>query len=220
MMEIARGLIIYLLLMISLSLREWARGFVARWMGDYTPVIAGRLTLNPLAHIDLFGTVVLPLSMILFFPGFVIFGWAKPMPINPNYFKDSRLGELLVGISGAVMNLLLAIIAGILGAICVKIFGIRLGSLFGMMMWANLALFVFNLIPIPPMDGSYVVKFLFKVSNRTFYQIAQYSALIIILLIEVPIIRRFILGMMIGLFGVINDPLCSLFGIPENALFP
>ncbi|MDR0715184.1 MAG: site-2 protease family protein, partial [Puniceicoccales bacterium] len=84
------GLVVYLLLLISLSIHEWAHGYIAYKFGDPTAAALGRLTLNPLAHVDMVGTVIVPIAMILLAPGFVILGWAKPVPIDPRYFKGRK----------------------------------------------------------------------------------------------------------------------------------
>ncbi len=220
-MNVVYGLILYLLLLISLSLHEWAHGFIAYRLRDRTPLMLGRLTLNPLAHIDLIGTVIIPLSMILLMPGFVIFGWAKPVPINPNYFKNRNFGEMITGLAGPLMNLLLAIISAFLGMACAKIFGApSIGRLFGLMIWVNLMLFVFNLIPIPPLDGSYIVKLIFKISDSAFYNFAQYRFLILLILINIPIIRSMIVIAMLQLFSILNTIVCITFGAPYNLLLP
>lgn len=139
------------LLLISIMVHEVAHGFVAERLGDPTARLAGRLTLNPLAHIDPIGTVLLPLVLVLSGSGF-LFGWAKPVPIQPRNFADPRFDEAKVALAGPASNLGVALLAALL---------IRLapaGGLIGTVLVAtvhlNLVLMLFNLIPIPPLDGS------------------------------------------------------------------
>lgn len=219
-MDIVQGLILYLLLVVSLSLHEWAHGAVAYRFGDRTPKIFGRLTINPLAHIDIVGTVIVPLAMILLMPGLVIFGWAKPVPINPNFFKNQKFGEIFTALAGPMMNFFIAIIASILGAFCIKFLNLDVGPLFGLMVWLNLMLCVFNLVPVPPLDGSHVLKILFKISDLAFYNFSRYGFFILLILINLPIFRRAMLAAMLSLFNLINCTVCGVFSLPPNSMFP
>ncbi len=165
MMEIVFIIIIYF---FSIVIHEVAHGAVAYLLGDPTAKNAGRLTLNPLPHIDPFGTVLLPLVMAL--PAFfgarpLIFGWAKPVPFNPMFFKNIRRGTFLVAIAGVSANLSLAVIfavflrlldpllSGYLSAVALE----SLSTVFSTVVIANLVLGIFNLFPIPPLDGSKVL---------------------------------------------------------------
>lgn len=194
-------LVVSIVLMIvafvpAIVVHECAHGWAANKLGDPTAKRAGRLTLNPLAHIDPFGTVILPglliaLSALSGGVGFV-FGYAKPVPYNPRYFKDIRKGELIVGLAGPVSNLLMALVGA----------GIAWGAnwlypyapdvvlylwYFGMYFCTvNLALAFFNLIPLPPLDGSSIIAvFLSDSALRTYYRVQQYSMFILLLLIMV-----------------------------------
>ena len=148
-----------IVLLFSIILHEIAHGSVALRMGDSTAKLAGRLTLNPLKHIDLFGTIILPL--ILFFSYSMsgvagpIVGWAKPVPINPYNFRDQKWGILKVSIAGPATNFVVAIIFGLI------IRFIPLPEtfliLFSIIVIYNFALGLFNLIPIPPFDGSHIL---------------------------------------------------------------
>ncbi len=164
------------IILFSLVLHEFAHGFISVKLGDPTPEIQGRLSLNPLVHLDPLGTLMLILSLI---KG-VGFGWAKPVQINPNYYKNPAKGSLFVAIAGPIANLVLALFFGLL----MRIFFHGLLNLpinpdflrliikfcyVGIVL--NLGLAFFNLLPIPPLDGSRVVRYFlrgraFEVYNR------------------------------------------------------
>ncbi|GMQ95062.1 MAG: site-2 protease family protein [Patescibacteria group bacterium] len=143
------------ILIMSVVIHEVSHGYVAYMLGDPTAKLAGRLTLNPMSHIDLLGSIVVPLLMYLS-TGFII-GWAKPVPYNPYNLKNQRWGIALVGAAGALSNFLLAIVFGLF---------IRFGDLlhlpgpfleiFIIIVVLNILLGVFNLLPVPPLDGSKV----------------------------------------------------------------
>jgi len=147
------------ILIISVIIHEVAHGFVADKLGDPTARLAGRLTINPLKHIDMVGSVIVPLITSL--AGFT-FGWAKPVPYNPYNLKDKRKGEFLIALAGPLSNLLIALILGtiirfvIVGATAVTPF-IEITSYIVVI---NIVLAIFNLIPLPPLDGS---KLLFSI---------------------------------------------------------
>jgi Zn-dependent protease len=147
--------VIFVLLFGSVILHEIAHGYVALRLGDPTARMQGRLTLNPLAHIDLFGTIILPL--MLSFTGAPVLGWAKPVPINPSYFHDPKRGIMLTGAAGPLTNFAIALIAGLVFLVTKHVesfwfISVLLASLFEI----NIYLGLFNLIPLPPLDGSRV----------------------------------------------------------------
>lgn len=157
-------------------------------MGDPTAKRAGRLTLNPLKHIDPFGTIILPaLLIILAGAGF---GYAKPVPVNPHYFKNYRVGFFITSIAGPATNLVLAMLSG-LGIRLLGVEGLP-GTLLYFFASANLVLVFFNLIPIPPLDGSRVIPlFLSDSGMRTYAQIEQYGfGILMLLLWGVPALLR------------------------------
>ena len=149
-MDIALSLAV---LILSVIAHEVAHGYAADSLGDPTARLAGRLTLNPLPHIDLMGSLVIP-ALLVFSHSPILFGWAKPVPYNPYNLKNRRWGEALVAGAGSTTNILLAIIFGLIVR-----FGASLGldatmlSLAALIAFINLFLGLFNLIPFPPLDG-------------------------------------------------------------------
>jgi Zn-dependent protease len=181
-----------LLLLPSITFHEYMHGWAAYKLGDPTAKNAGRLTLNPLKHIDPFGTVLLPLLLAM--AGGPIFGYAKPVPVNPRYFKDIRKGDLITGVAGPAANLVLAIF----GAGMARLAMIVAPSLDGGWAWAylvgvllvrtNLVLMFFNLIPLPPLDGSSIVPmFLSDKALHWWYGVQRYSfGVLLVLMWGVP----------------------------------
>jgi len=149
------------ILIFSIVLHEISHGTMANYLGDPTAKNEGRLTLNPLLHLDLFGSVILPLFLILtakLTGGGIIFGWAKPVPINPYNFRDQKYGEAKVAIMGPVANLSLALVFGL----ALRFFPFisafpGLAFLLSYIVYINIILAVFNLLPIPPLDGAYIL---------------------------------------------------------------
>jgi|SRR5581483_767859 len=143
--------IVAISLILSLALHEAMHAFTARWLGDTTAEDAGRLTLNPLRHIDPLTTILLPIVSLWFFN--TPFLAAKPVPFNPNRVRFGEMGAALVGIAGPLTNLILAVIAAVL----IRSLSLSVGSAanaLGIFMGVNVGIFVFNMIPFPPLDGS------------------------------------------------------------------
>ncbi len=164
-----------LAILFALSLHEFSHGAVANRLGDPTARYSGRLTLNPLAHLDLLGT----LAFIISAASGVGFGWAKPVPVDPRYFKDQRRGMMYVGLAGPLSNFTLAVALTIVlrlfsGFFISTYWGEIAGQFLALNIWLNLTLAVFNLIPLPPLDGSRILAGLLP--PRQAYQFMRLEA--------------------------------------------
>lgn len=156
------GLIIFqiVVLIFSIVIHEISHGYVAEALGDPTAREAGRLTLNPIKHLDLFGSFIVPVALIAFGSPFVI-GWAKPVPYNPNRLsKDMKYGPLKVALAGPLSNLIVAAVFGIFLRFAYGFLPEIMILAFGFIVFLNILLAVFNLIPIPPLDGSKILTIL------------------------------------------------------------
>jgi Zn-dependent protease len=195
--------IIILVLLVSVILHEVAHGYLAYLNGDNTAKAAGRLTLNPLPHIDPLGTVLMPVILVLMHSP-LIFGWAKPVPYNPFNFRNRKWGIFSVGIAGPATNVLLAALFAIFYKLSPP--GELLTTVFYYGTAINVLLAVFNMIPIPPLDGSRVVGvFLPKKAKIVYYSLERWGFVIIVILLYTGILHKvivpvykFCLGQLIG----------------------
>lgn len=175
MLDLASILVTLPIILLSLTVHEYAHAAVANALGDPTARWQGRLTLNPLAHLDVFGTLTLILTQR--------FGWAKPVPINPAYFKDWRRGMMLVGVAGPLANVALAFLLAIPLRLGVPM-PYALGRLVVSGIIINLGLAAFNLIPIPPLDGSRLLLGMLRGRNLyVYHQLESYGSFILLLLV-------------------------------------
>lgn len=191
------------ILLFSVIVHEVMHGLVALKFGDHTAQKAGRLTLNPIPHIDLFGTILLP-ALLIFSGSPILFGWAKPVPINPLNFSNLRKGELLVAAAGILANFGLAILAAIIYHILNALpqtFPALLGALLRFTVIINLVLAIFNLFPIPPLDGSKVLlsQLPYKLAKE-YQKLEQYGFLILLILLIVPFGNSTLLQTILGFF--------------------
>jgi Zn-dependent protease len=197
--DIAGGLIQYLMLVLLLTCHEFAHAWTATKCGDDTARLQGRLSLNPVVHIDPIGTVLLPLLM-LFLPGAARFmiGWAKPVPFNYHNLGNPQRDEVLIAMAGPAMNLLLAVAlvivarildvagAGPVGGLCLQAAGL------------SLLLCFFNLIPVPPLDGSHVLRVAANMSFEAYAQFARFGFLIVIGLLQFGSFQRLLANVTYG----------------------
>ena len=148
-----------IILIFAVVIHEVSHGTIANAMGDPTAKYAGRLTLNPLKHLDLWGSFLFPFLLLIFSGGRFVFGWAKPVPYNPYNLKYQRWGPALVGLAGPAANFSLAIFfAGLIRLADYYDWGAApLFQFFHIIVWVNLVLATFNLVPIPPLDGSKIL---------------------------------------------------------------
>jgi Zn-dependent protease len=176
-----------LLIIPAIILHEVSHGYVAYMLGDPTAKNAGRLTLNPIAHVDLWGTILLPGMMLLLSGGTMAIGYAKPVPINPNLMTRSgyRTGMLLTGAAGPITNVLLASASAVIFRVMVMLALPEVVLyIFGYFALINLVLAFFNLIPIPPLDGSRVVQWFLKgEALRLYNSIERYGFVILLAII-------------------------------------
>ncbi len=150
-----------IILIFSIVIHEVSHGLMANYLGDPTAKNAGRLTLNPIKHLDPVGSVIVPLFLILMTKltgGGIIFGWAKPVPINPYNFKDQKYGSAKVALAGPASNLAVALVFGsALRFLPVLVDFQGLYLMFSFIVYINILLAVFNLLPVPPLDGSHIL---------------------------------------------------------------
>ena len=169
-----------IVLLFSVVIHEVSHGAAAYRLGDPTAKLMGRLTLNPIKHLDFFGSLIMPFSVFLLTGGRFVFGWAKPVPFNPANLKNPRLGSALVALAGPLSNFCLAVIFSLAARLLAGSaagsaggadFAAAASVLVGYVVLINLLLAVFNLVPIPPLDGS---KILFYFLPRRFYAVEEF----------------------------------------------
>lgn len=205
------GLIMYLGLVVLLTFHEFGHAWMALKCGDSTAKDQGRCSLNPIVHIDPIGTVVMPLLMIFLSPGVARFlvGWAKPVPVNPSNLRNPKLDDILISMAGPWMNLLLAVVFIGLARVGVAA---NSGSMVDFCLSTaqlSLLLCFFNLIPIPPLDGSHVVRVLVGMSYETYYNFARFGFIAVILVLQIPFVRALLSQVTGTSFRII----CGWFGL-------
>ena len=202
-------------LVFAIVLHEVAHGWVADRLGDHTARDRGRLTLNPISHIDLFGTIIMPLLLFLVTNGQMVFGYAKPVPINPYNFRDPKKGMALSSLAGPGINVLMALAFAILLRVVLpglasvmpkenwNWFALPLAHMFVYGVIINVVLAVLNMIPIPPLDGSRVVYWLLPDKQAAaYYRLEPYGMIVLMALLAFGVLGRII--------GPIIQPILSL----------
>lgn len=179
--------------LVAVTVHEFAHALVADRLGDPTPRQLGRLTLNPLAHLDVLGT----LFFVLF-----SFGWARPVPVNPRNFAHPRQGMLQVALAGPLANVTVAFVVGFLLK-TQDLSGTLWGDLASAVVWINVVLAVFNLIPIPPLDGSRILESLLPLEYAGAYaRIQPYGTLVIFVLLYTGVVGRVMFPAARWLYGL------------------
>jgi Zn-dependent protease len=210
--QIANGLIQYLMLIGLLTCHEFGHAWTAWKCGDDTARLQGRVSLNPLVHIDPIGTVLLPLLMI-FLPaslGSFLLGWAKPVPVNPYNLRNKKFDDILVTLAGPGMNLLLAVILVAFARIGLGVQSEAVVTLCVQAAQLSLVLCFFNLLPVPPLDGSQILRVLTGMSYEAYANFARYGFIIIILLLNFTDVRNVLGAVTYGTLAC----LLRFFGVP------
>jgi len=210
---VAAIIVLAVLILVAFPIHEFAHAYAAYRLGDSTARLFGRLTLNPAAHFDPAGGLILALSIILSGGSFG-FGWAKPTPVNPANLRGGQRGDALVALAGPLSNLILAAVAALIFRL-IEAMGASLPSMAVQVLFTffsiNLALMIFNLIPIPPLDGSHVLYALLDPPTawRARAFLSQYGTIILMVAIFLPIIPpgQTVIGLV---FDVIGTPLARL----------
>ncbi|HOW65786.1 MAG TPA: site-2 protease family protein [Candidatus Paceibacterota bacterium] len=210
------GLVTYVCFLPILTFHEFAHAWVAWKCGDDTARLQGRVSLNPAVHMDLVGTVILPLVAVFLaasdsrLAGFII-GWGKPVPVDLGNLRHRRRDDTLVALAGPMMNVLLA-----LALLAV----LRAANLFQveamdevLLRVAMLSLFLcfFNLLPIPPLDGSHALKNLIGMRDETYFRYSQFGFFLVILAIQIPLVNQFMVAATFGTLQV----MAAILGFPR-----
>lgn len=219
----------FVILVFALSLHEAAHAWMASRLGDPTARMLGRLTLNPAKHVDPFGTILVPLAMLFLFPAGFLIGWAKPTPVTTQNFKNLRRDDILTTLAGPVSNMVGAVVATLLlillarfnvaGAEMVRELaggipgpGLSMSSpavpiaiFLYLSVWLNVILAVFNLIPLPPLDGSHVLRHFLPYNALRMYDRIGIIGLLLFLFLGGPLLALFV----DPLLGLVNSVLLS-----------
>lgn len=212
---LTNGMVMYLCFIVIVTVHEWAHAWVAWKLGDDTAYREGRVTLNPQSHIDLIGTVIVPLIAILIGAmgsgmGAFLIGWGKPVPVNLYNLENRARDHSLIALAGPAMNLVLAFFC--VGLLRVFVEFDQETMIQAMEAIAGLSIFLcwFNLLPIPPLDGSHVMKYIVGMREETYMNIARYGIIILIVTLQIQPVQMFLHVMTIKtLIGM-----AVIFGVP------
>ena len=210
MVALRDGVLRFIVLVLSLSLHEWGHAIVADKLGDDTPRSQGRVTIYPMAHIDFIGTLLIPaLGAMGFFGNFAMIGWAKPVYTNPSNFRRGMFDQALVTLAGPGVNLVLAFFGTIGVVLAAHLGSLPFAEFCKMVILVNVALCIFNMLPIPPLDGSKFLMYWFGMSEETYSRLSTYGGFALLLLINIPAFRQ-LLSMLIGIGLIPFDMLLRL----------
>ncbi len=210
-------------LIFAVVVHECAHGIVAKWCGDDTAYREGRITLNPIKHVDLWGTLIIPILLAVTNAG-ILFGWAKPVPVNPNNYGNFRRDDILVAMAGPLSNFIIALLSALLTVAVSLIFkAASPASLMGEQITdfafeflkysieINLILALFNLFPIPPLDGSHVVASLLPPHLGEQYRSLGFMGMfILIAMMSLGIVNRAMMPVFQFLFSALNNLIIAL----------
>ena len=207
------GLLQLILLIISIGLHEFGHAWMADLRGDPLPRLQGRVTLNPFAHTDPIGTIAIPALMIFLNPEFGLIGWGKPVQVSLPNPRTRRMDDILITLAGPAMNLVLCLTFALIGGLGGVAFESQAGQQFGrflvMGIYLNAALVAFNLITIPPLDGSRSALRLGLYSEEMFYRLGRWGFVILLVLVNLPFFHQ---GMGYAL-GLLTWPWFTLWGL-------
>ncbi|OGM91221.1 hypothetical protein A2755_02355 [Candidatus Wolfebacteria bacterium RIFCSPHIGHO2_01_FULL_48_22] len=181
-MDFTNIIFIYIVIVLSAVVHEFSHAAMAKHLGDNTAEQQGRLTLNPFVHLDMVGTVILPL--LLLFTSGIFLGWAKPVPYNPYNLRDQKTGNLKVAIAGPLSNIAIAVVLGlVLRFVYFEQGGFPIeGQLISFVVMVNIVLAIFNLIPVPPLDGSKIFYDLFPRVGAAVMQLGFFGIILALIL--------------------------------------
>ena len=204
------GLAQYLCVVVIITFHEFGHAWMASKCGDDTARHEGRVTLNPIAHIDPIGTVLIPFMALWLTMGGqgnlagLMIGWGRPVPVNPFNLRHRVRDDILVSMAGPAMNVALSILAIVVWRAGLAVRSEPIASSAFMMIWLSMFLFFFNLIPVPPLDGSHVMKHLVQMPDETFWAISRYGFFIVILLLQIPGVKVGLAKLTYGSFIVLR----------------
>ncbi|MGA1824871.1 MAG: site-2 protease family protein [bacterium] len=193
-------------LIFSITIHEASHALVAYLCGDPTAKNLGRITINPIPHIDPIGTILIPVALMLFNPGFALIGWGKPCPVNPLNYNNRERDDIFVSLAGPLSNFLAALASVLLLKVLIMmgIHSTGVFALFKSLMSINIILIVFNLIPIPPLDGSHALRQLLPERQKEIFNILdRWGILLLLIFINTPLFGLF--------YRIFATPLMRLF---------
>ncbi len=220
LMEMVKnGGIFYILMLIGVTMHEFGHAFAADRLGDPLPRLQGRVTMNPLAHMDMLGTVILPILMIVLSystagGGMILFGWGKPVQVSLPNPKTRVRDDLLSTAAGPAMNLVLALLSAVLAALATLAGFEEIAGVCAFSIFMNCMLFVINMVPLPPLDGSHFLRYAVNMREETYMQLSRWGFVIFLVLINIPAFRRvlhFLISHLAMVFFAVADFICGVF---------